>query len=415
VLPNPTVSAEGATVCAGQPAVITATGGVTYQWSGPGFLSSVKNAVIPNVNNNTIGNYVVTATALNSCTDAATVKVDLIAIPIASAVATPTVCFNSLVQLQGFGGETYFWKGPFDFVSSKQTTTFVAASMGLSGIYTLNAISKSGCIGTATAAVSILAIPEGTLNSSTDQHCVPFCSDFKFVNKNATPLVNTTWRFNGQQFNSAIFSRCFTLPGNYIIFGSFTDQNACANTTSFVIVADESPNADFIYTPIRPFETKDEVVFENNSKGNDINKFFWAFENNTGLKSDKENVSYYFNEAGVYPVTFVVKNRLGCADTVIKAITVEEDFSLFVPEAFTPNQDGKNETFQPKGRGVVSYHFLVHNRWGERLFETNDFSQGWDGSYKGKPCKEELYQWTVKAVNKSGKVKELSGQVALYR
>jgi len=415
ILPNPTVAVTGATVCAGLPAVLTSTGGVSYLWTGPGFSSNTASAFIPVVNATTEGNYVITVAGVNSCTNSATAKIGMLALPEPSIIATSSLCFNSVIRLQGFGAVLYVWDGPFKFTTSGQTATFVANSMGLSGTYTLNATNVAGCVARVTKDITVFAIPEGTLNSDNQKHCVPFCSEFSFVNKNNTALLSNNWIINGQSYNSAAFKYCFSEKGDYVVFGRFGDANGCANTTSFVINAHETPLADFLYAPEFPAETADEVVFENNSVGVNNSKFSWSFIDNLGIKSSGENLSYYFNEAGVYPVSYIVSNVWGCADTVVKAITVSEDFTVFVPNSFTPNDDGKNETLQPQGRGVVKYNLMIYSRWGEKLFETDDFSQGWDGTFRGKACKEETYQWKIKAVNKNGKVKDLHGHVTLYR
>lgn len=416
VLPNPTLTATGATVCAGQSAVLTSTGnGISYEWKGPGFYSATPQTIVPNVNVMSAGIYTAIVRAANSCTTGFDVNVDVIAIPQASIIATQTVCFNDVINLQGSGGETYRWDGPFDFSSNLQIVTFSASSIGLSGTYTLSAINKSGCVGIATTDVKILSIPEGQLTSNNNLHCVPFCSEFGFSNKNNVALLYSNWQINGHSYAGPSFNYCFTEGGNYTVFGSFGDANGCANTTSFVINAHETPVADFIYKPERPAETADEVIFKNISTGLLIEKTNWFFLDNASFKSTDYDVAYYFKEAGTFPVSLLVRNAWGCVDTIIKPIVVSEDFAIYVPNSFTPNDDNTNETFQPKGRGVINYNLIIFDRWGEKLFETNDFYKGWDGSFRGRPCKSETYEWKILASDKSSKIKNLQGHVTLYR
>jgi len=414
VYPNPVVVASGATVCAGQAALIKSNGGVSYSWSGPGFSSSDANATIPAVNYNNVGTYVVTVTGANSCTTAVPVNVSLIPLPQPSIIATPKVCFNTEVRLEASGGVSYIWHGPFNFISTLQNTTFTASSIGLSGTYTLSAFSSSGCVGYATTNVSVMPMPEGLLVSD-NKHCAPFCSEYGFENKYGIPLTSTVWQIFNETYFTPTFKYCFYQPGRYVVRGSFIDENTCANTTTFVIVADETPKADFLFHPEQPVETVDEVQFKNNSVGNNIVKYSWSFVNNAGFKSERENTEYYFREAGNYPVSFVVKNIWGCSDTIVKQVIVDEDFIIYVPNAFTPNEDGNNEIFQPKGRGIVDYELMIHDRWGERVFQTKNFDEGWDGSFRGKPCKSEVYQWKILARDKSGKIRDLWGHVTLYR
>jgi gliding motility-associated-like protein len=94
---------------------------------------------------------------------------------------------------------------------------------------------------------------------------------------------------------------------------------------------------------------------------------------------------------------------------------VEENFSLFVPNAFSPNADGKNDIFMPKGVGILSYHLEVFDRWGEKIFVSDDLFNGWDGTFKGNLCKNEVFIWKIVVTGERGKIKNLSGHVTLNR
>jgi gliding motility-associated-like protein len=111
----------------------------------------------------------------------------------------------------------------------------------------------------------------------------------------------------------------------------------------------------------------------------------------------------------------IVKNTWGCADTIIKNITVNSDFKLFVPNSFTPNGDGVNDTFQPKGRGVAKYSLWVYNRWGNIIFKTEDFEKGWDGLVSGSSSSDDVFTWRITTVDVLGKSKEFTGYVTLSR
>jgi gliding motility-associated-like protein len=111
----------------------------------------------------------------------------------------------------------------------------------------------------------------------------------------------------------------------------------------------------------------------------------------------------------------VVKNSWGCADTVVRTVVVEPDFNVYVPTAFTPNADELNDVFQPKGSGVVKYSLIVYDRWGQKIFQSTDFSKGWDGTFKGEECKMDVYVWKIIASDIKGKTKNLNGSVTLYR
>src|SRR5690606_21967357 len=118
---------------------------------------------------------------------------------------------------------------------------------------------------------------------------------------------------------------------------------------------------------------------------------------------------------GDYTIVHVVENKWGCADTIIKTLTVENNFVFYMPNAFTPNADSRNETLKPVLSGVTHYYFQVFDRWGERLFVTTNPTEGWEGSYLSQPSKQGTYVWKVVLTTAAGEQQEYTGSVMLYR
>lgn len=112
-----------------------------------------------------------------------------------------------------------------------------------------------------------------------------------------------------------------------------------------------------------------------------------------------------------------VKDAIGCKgyDTVTIKIFKGTD-NIYVPSAFTPNGDGLNDIFRPLGTAIERLdYFRIYNRYGELIFETNNLSKGWDGTYKGKDQKTDNYIWTLKAVDRKKITREMKGNVILIR
>ncbi|HRD39415.1 MAG TPA: PKD domain-containing protein, partial [Bacteroidia bacterium] len=110
------------------------------------------------------------------------------------------------------------------------------------------------------------------------------------------------------------------------------------------------PIADFNHAPIKPIINIDgDVVFTDASHGANIVSWQWYFMNTAQYTSTLQNPTFLYTEAGTYAVALVVKSDKGCIDTIVRPIVVGEDFGLYVPDAFTPNADGLNDIFQPKG------------------------------------------------------------------
>jgi gliding motility-associated-like protein len=97
-------------------------------------------------------------------------------------------------------------------------------------------------------------------------------------------------------------------------------------------------------------------------------------------------------EPGYYSVT-VYEGLCSAADTILIDNCGNE---LWVPNAFTPDNDGINDRFKPLSQGIIrSYRILIFNRWGQQVYESNDALSGWDGTFKGQPCPEEVYFYLI--------------------
>jgi len=97
---------------------------------------------------------------------------------------------------------------------------------------------------------------------------------------------------------------------------------------------------------------------------------------------------------GLYWVTVTDYNGCQATDSVLLK---QCELLLWMPNVFSPNADGLNDIFLPvyKLNVDITFQMLIFNKWGEQIFSTNEISKGWDGTYKGAPCTEDLYTWTI--------------------
>jgi gliding motility-associated-like protein len=114
-------------------------------------------------------------------------------------------------------------------------------------------------------------------------------------------------------------------------------------------------------------------------------------------------------------------NEVGCSDTAYVSIHVEENLIYYVPNTFTPNDDEKNQFFQPiisQGYKPGTYWFRIYNRWGELIFESRDQAIGWDGGYgpNSVNCQSGTYTWVLNfQVLQTQEDKEFVGHVNLIK
>ena len=112
----------------------------------------------------------------------------------------------------------------------------------------------------------------------------------------------------------------------------------------------------------------------------------------------------------------VVTNALGCKSEVAK-VTVKISPLLDPPNTFTPNDDGTNDTFQPKGVGILKFNMQIYDRWGHQVFTTSDINTTWNGSRKGddSAVKEDTYTWKAQVTDVFNKNHFLVGHVTILR
>jgi gliding motility-associated-like protein len=117
------------------------------------------------------------------------------------------------------------------------------------------------------------------------------------------------------------------------------------------------------------------------------------------------------------PVKLIVTNSIGCKDTVINTITVASNCYIAIPKAFSPNGDGLNDYLYPTNAyKATSLLFRVYNRSGQLVFETRDWANKWDGTYKGNPQDPGTYVWMLNYTNiDTGKAIAQKGTTVLIR
>lgn len=418
VNPTPMVSATGATVCENTSAQLNASGGVSYSWNGPGFTSLLQNPVILNATSANAGQYSVLITDANTCTNIAvtSIAVNPSAVPVISS--NGPICAKAVLMLSASGGNQYNWTGPNGFVSTVQNPTIATTSSVSSGVYFVNVSVNGGCGGTSSVNVVVNPLPIPVIFSGLNKGCAPLCVTYSVQSSPAAS--STSWNFgNGlTATNGSVSASCYNTPGSYEISALVTDVNGCTATATYPAEVYPKPVADFVFDPIKPLENADDVHFTDISYGAPIVSWNWYLLAGKQYTFNVQNPVYIYQDAGIYPVVLIVKSDKGCIDTVLKTITVSEDFGIYVPNAFTPNGDGVNDVFTAKGFGIVKFQMQIFDRWGESIFVTDNIQSPWLGNYQGrgdKICQDDVYVWRIRVTTINGKAKEMTGHVTLYK
>ncbi len=415
---QPIVSASGSTVCENATANLSASGGVTYSWSVPGGVTSgSQNPQIINVPFAAAGQYTVLVTDINTCTNTAVTNIIVNPAPIANATGN-NPCLNDNINLTATGGVTYSWSGPGGYSSNLQNPTISPSTFNNSGNYIVTVTDVNGCIATANINVTVNPIPVPSITSGPNTGCAPLCVQFTV---NSTPSPSTAvWTLgNGSGATGLNAETCYNTAGVYTITAGMTDQNGCSGFATYTVEVYPKPIADFNHAPLKPILNIDpDVTFTDASHGANIVSWNWYFMNTAQYTSNLQNPVFVYTEPGTYAVALVVKSDKGCIDTIVRPLIVGDDFGIYVPNAFSPNGDGLNEIFQPKGFGIVKYNLKIFDRWGEMIFETSTLEEGWDGKYQGRGDKiiqNGVYTWLIECTSVFGKAHELKGHVTLIK
>jgi gliding motility-associated-like protein len=184
-----------------------------------------------------------------------------------------------------------------------------------------------------------------------------------------------------------------------------------------------NPQADFVYSPTRITKEYDHIQFLDKSIGN-ILSWEWEFMktdsgivNESGLQNPLVATP---DDLGEYIAKLKVTTEHGCVDSIYKHFEVEPDFSVYVPNAYTPNYDGVNEFFKPIVRGIQEDHYRlnIYDRWGELIWYTEDSEEGWDGTMLKNPVdivKTDVYVWQLVVRDFKGKQHDFTGHVTLLK
>jgi gliding motility-associated-like protein len=121
-------------------------------------------------------------------------------------------------------------------------------------------------------------------------------------------------------------------------------------------------------------------------------------------------------DSNYYRVALTTTDAAGCSGYDTVTIHIYNGPTYYVPNAFSPNNDGVNDVFRPVPVGVANTeYFRIFNRYGQVVYETNRFRQGWDGTFKGQPQPLGAYVWLLKGIDRNGRKIELKGTVMLVR
>lgn len=193
-------------------------------------------------------------------------------------------------------------------------------------------------------------------------------------------------------------------------YATVSNGAGCEFVDTFVVNVIPTAVANFSYLP-NPTLANTPVQFQ--SRGLNANQWYWDFGD--GTKSSEPNPKHLFLQNGYFNVCLVMSNNGRCPDTICQTVQGIVKKFVGVPSAFTPNGDNVNDVLFVRGTGLQSVHLLIFNRWGQKVFETADINQGWDGSFKGKQQDIDAFAYVLTATFIDGSSEIKKGSINLLR
>lgn len=255
---------------------------------------------------------------------------------------------------------------------------------------TLTATSDSGCVSTGSTQVNVFPNPEPDFSLQDAEGCTPHQVNFLNQSTIATGVLNEyLWTFgDGDSSLQSNPVHTYSDSGFYDVSVTVISYEGCSTTLDVA----NAVRANI--TPVAEFEILEEQMLllsadlEMTESSQHALSYYWNLGD--GTTSNEVLPEHRYTAPGVYDVALTVENG-DCQDSDFGQVVVEPIFTFYIPTAFTPDDDGINETFYGTGEAIQTYNMKISNRWGELLFESNEPEYHWDGTYKGKPVEAGTY------------------------
>jgi gliding motility-associated-like protein len=409
-----------------EPVALTANG-TALQWFNSQFGGSALIAApIPVTNVPNIRTWFVSQTVDGCESPRAPITVTTLFLPTSTfAASRPLVCENDTLMFyytgNGTNSEVYTWTLPNDSTVLTAGATNTAGpivirfdSVGTFPL-TLN-VNNQGCNTTFVYNVKVVVVPDVAISMPGDI-CIHDTVKVGLGDYNS-PLASYVWDFDGgtnlyNDVNEGPYQITWNGTGLHYVHVT-VGNTACETTFSDTVLIHNLPDAHFAAaingSGICVGDSLRLTAVDNKA----IYSYTWAPE---GFFNQSNNnapvVNAYVRAAD--EISLTVSSPYGCSATEKMMIDAQQCCTVFLPNAFTPNGDGKNDIFRPVTAGNHAIKmFMIVNRWGKKVFETLDETKGWDGTFNGEDQDIGTYFYILQ-YKCDGKTQELKGEVILVR
>ena len=390
-------------ICSIDTLQLNAVGNGTFAWT-PNYMISDVNSGTTLVSPDVPTTYYVTFTDPFGCTGNDSVRVNVKSFVTLDAGNDTTICRTDSITLRPFTDGLYFQWGPPGTLSSTAILNPVAKPLADTRYYITATIGKCR----ADDSINVRVVPYPAVRASNDTAiCIGGSAQLFASGGSSYAWFPAAYLNNNTIANPRSVQPPATI--NYIVF--VRDTLGCPKPARDTVTVRVYPRIIADAGPRDTTVVLGEPLLLNASGGT---AYLWEpniFLTNAGVS----NPVALPNNSIEYIVT--VSNDAGCSSTdtiAVKVFFVEPGF--YVPTAFTPNRDGKNDVFRPILLGMKSLdRFMIYNRWGQLLFSTTNIGHGWDGTFGGKGQETATYVWVAEGTDYKNRTIKKKGTVVLIR
>jgi len=312
---------------------------------------------------------------------------------------------------------TFIWNfGSQASINSASTQNVIGVTFNSTGFFPITVTAQeNGCIKSYTDSVKIYNHPRIGFEILSIEKCLPATILFNDTSYHETPL-KYYWDFGDlSTSNTNSPTHVYSDSGTFYVSLSIVTETGCKDSLHFAYPIPfkfiPKPIANFVVDSLEvSFFNPTIQVTDSSSSNVDC-----SISISDGTEFSNCSFTKTFIDTGYFSLTQTVHNADDCIDTMRKVVHVKPEFRVWVPNSFSPNNDGINDTFLPYMLGIREFEFSVYDRWGALIFFSEDKKFGWDGKFKNKECSLGVYNYIFYYVDIYNKYETRFGKIVLIR
>lgn len=320
-----------------------------------------------------------------------------------------------------------YWNWNFGDNSQPDTTTNNPShTYATTGSFSVKLIVTSGfgCADSSITTAIVNPNPVVMFAANDTMGCEPLCISLQ--NSSFVPggsIASWSWSFgdntpnsNSQDILHCYYNDTIITPRLFSPTLTVTSDSGCVSilTKNNYITVFPGPVVQFTVIPQTATYTDPVININNSTIG--ANAWNWNFGD---LQTDSiyNPAPHVYADTGSYIITLIASTQYNCLDTAYQTIIVEPEFLVYIPNAFTPNDDGINDTFLVMGMFIIDFEMNIFDRWGNLIYKTNSIDKPWNGKANNgnQPAQTDVYIYSIKIIDFQSKKHIYRGTVTTIR